>query len=125
MTITRSAGTEKSGSSNIGRLILTEEIAEFCKRWKIGELSLFGSILREGFRPDSDVDFLVSFTSDADWGLLDHSRMQQELESILHRKVDLVSKRAIERSRNQVRSKEILGKAEILFSERGTTYAAR
>ncbi len=125
MTITHSAGAGNSRKSNMGSVILTEEIAEFCKRWKIGELALFGPVLHEGFRPDSDVDFLVSFTSDADWGLLDHMRMQQELESILHRKVDLVSKRAIERSRNQVRRKEILGTAETLFSEQGTAYAAR
>ena len=82
MTITRSAGTGNSRKSNTGSLILTEEIAEFCKRWKIGELALFGSILHQGFKPDSDVDFLVSFTCDADRGLPDHMRMQQELESI-------------------------------------------
>jgi hypothetical protein len=124
MTMTSSAGNENSQRGNIAGLILTEEIAEFCKRWKIGELALFGSILHQGFKPDSDVDFLVSFTSDADRGLLDHMRMQQELESMLHRKVDLVSNRALERSRNQVRRKEILGMAEVLFSEQGTAYAA-
>ncbi len=108
-----------------GLIFIPLEIAEFCKRWKIGELALFGSILHEGFRPDSDVDFLVSFIPDADWGLLDHMRMQQELESILHRKVDLVSKRAVEGSRNHVRKNEILGMVEILFSEQGMTHAAR
>ncbi len=125
MTITRSGGTESSRKNKIGGLIVTGEIAEFCKRWKISELALFGSILHEGFGPDSDVDMLVSFTSDADWSLLDHIRMQRELEGILHRKVDLVSKRAIERSRNQVRRRQILETAETLFSEQGTIYAAR
>lgn len=102
--------------NNIGSLTITEKIAEFCKRWKIAELALFGSALNERFRSDSDIDILVSFASDADWGLLDHVQIQQELENILHRKVDLVSKRGIEQSRNRLRKKEILGTAETIFS---------
>ena len=49
-----------------------EKIADFCRKWKIVEFSLFGSVLREDFRPDSDVDVLVSFSHDAQWSLLDH-----------------------------------------------------
>ena len=82
MTITRTAGNENSRRCNIGSLILTEETAEFCERWKTGELALFGYILHQGLRLDSGVDFLVSFIPDADRGLPDHMRMQQELESI-------------------------------------------
>jgi uncharacterized protein len=51
-----------------------EKIAAFCQRWKIAELALFGSVLRDDFRSDSDVDVLVTFTPDAGWGLLDHVR---------------------------------------------------
>ena len=67
------------------------EIAQFCRRWRIRELALFGSALRDDFRADSDLDFLVTFAADADWGLLDHIQMEQELQALLQRDVDLVS----------------------------------
>jgi predicted nucleotidyltransferase len=92
-----------------------EKIAEFCGRWKITELALFGSVLREGFRPDSDVDVLVTFAPEAAWSLWDHLTMQEELSAILGRKVDLVSRRAIERSRNWIRRKAILEHAKTFY----------
>ena len=92
-----------------------EKIAEFCGRWKITELALFGSVLRDGFRPDSDVDVLVTFAPEAEWSLFDHVTMEEELSSILDRKVDLVSRRAIERSRNWIRRKAILEAAEPFY----------
>ncbi len=95
-----------------------ERLAEFCRRWKIAELRIFGSALREDFRPDSDLDLLVSFTPDADWSLLDHVAMEEELSGILGRKVDLVSQRAIERSSNWIRRKAILESAEPYFASR-------
>ena len=55
-----------------------EKIADFCRKWKIVELSLFGSVLRDDFRPDSDVDILVTFSPDAEWSLLDHVAMEEE-----------------------------------------------
>jgi predicted nucleotidyltransferase len=85
-----------------------DRIAEFCRRWKIRELSLFGSVLRPDFRSDSDVDVLVTFDADADWGLWDHAGMQDELADIFGRKVDLVSRRAVERSENWIRRQAIL-----------------
>lgn len=100
------------------------EIAKFCQRWKIQELALFGSVLRDDFNPDSDVDVLITFTADADWGLLDHVKMQQELQALLCRNIDLVTKRAVERSTNWLRRNEILKTAQILFSERKASYAA-
>ena len=93
------------------------QINEFCNRWKIRELALFGSVLRNDFRSDSDIDMLVSFSSNADWSLFDHVRMQQELENILGRKVDLVSKQAIERSHNWIRRQEILETAKIIYAK--------
>ena len=90
-------------------------IADFCGRWKITDLSFFGSVLREDFRPDSDVDVLVKFAQDAEWSLLDHAAMQDELASILGRRVDLVSHRAIERSSNWLRRDGILGTAEKVY----------
>jgi uncharacterized protein len=92
----------------------TDAITQFCRRWKIRELALFGSVLRTDFRPDSDVDVLVTFHDDAEWGLLDHMQMQQELATLLHRPIDLVSKRALERSANWVRREAILNTAQVL-----------
>jgi predicted nucleotidyltransferase len=91
-----------------------DAIQQFCRRWKICELALFGSVLRTDFRPDSDVDVLVTFHDDAEWGLLDHMQMQQELATLLHRPIDLVSKRALERSANWVRREAILNTAQVL-----------
>ena len=93
-------------------------IAEFFHRWKIKELRLFGSALREDFGPDSDVDFLVTFAPDAQWSLLDHTVMEEELSGLLGRKVDLVSRRAVERSSNWIRRKAILESAEPYYVER-------
>ena len=70
------------------------KIRNFCDRWKVRELALFGSVLRDDFHADSDIDMLVTFSPDADWSLFDHVQMQQELANILERQVDLVSKRA-------------------------------
>ena len=92
--------------------IPTKRLEEFCRRWKIAELRVFGSALREDFRSDSDLDLLVRFAPDADWSLLDHVAMEEELSGIVGRKVDLVSQRAIERSSNWIRRKTILESAE-------------
>lgn len=84
----------------------------------IEELRLFGSALREDFGPQSDVDFLVTFAPDAQWSLLDHARMEDELSVLLGRKVDLVSRRAVERSANWIRRKAILESAEPYYVKR-------
>lgn len=94
------------------------KVAEFCRRWKITELALFGSVLRDDFRPGSDIDLLVTFAPDADWSLLDHVTMEEELSNILGRKIDLVSRRAVERSGNWIRRKEILETAEPFYVAR-------
>jgi predicted nucleotidyltransferase len=85
-----------------------ESLAAFCARWKICRLELFGSVLREDFRPDSDIDLLVTFLPDAEWSLFDHVRMTSELAAILGRRIDLVSRRAVERSHNWIRRRAIL-----------------
>jgi predicted nucleotidyltransferase len=94
----------------------TNDIRRFCRRWKIRELALFGSALRVDFSPGSDVDVLVTFEDDADWGLLAHIQMQQELAGLLHRPIDLISKRALERSSNWIRREAILSTAQIIVS---------
>lgn len=92
-----------------------DEIVDFCRQWKIVEFSLFGSVLRDDFRPDSDIDVLVVFAPESKWGLLALSRMKRELARILGREVDLVSKRAIEQSHNWIRRKEILETAQVFY----------
>lgn len=92
-----------------------DELKVFCQRWKIDELFLFGSVLREDFRPNSDIDMMVSFASEAPWGLLEFVRMQRELERLFGREVDLVTKRSIEHSENWIRRQEILGSAQSIY----------
>lgn len=91
-------------------------IAKFCQRWKISELAVFGSVLRDDFSPESDVDILVSFAEEADWSLLDHVAMEEELSQLVGRKVDLVSRRGIEHSRNWIRKNAILSGAEQIYA---------
>jgi predicted nucleotidyltransferase len=91
------------------------EIEDFCRRWKIKEFALFGSVLREDFRPDSDVDVLVTFVADSHWSLFDLVSMQEELKNILGREVDLVERRSVERSENYIRRRHILQSLEPVY----------
>jgi predicted nucleotidyltransferase len=90
-----------------------EKIAVFCRKWKITEFAVFGSVLREDFRPDSDVDVLVSFEQNAGWSLLDIVEMKDELELVLGREVDLVEKGAV---RNPFRRHAIMTNREVLYA---------
>ena len=92
-----------------------EKIAAFCRKWRITEFSLFGSVLRDDFRPDSDVDVMVSFDPHARWTLLDLAEMQEQLQVILGRNVDLLTRRGVEQARNPLRRTEILSSAEIIY----------
>lgn len=93
-----------------------DQLVDFCQRWKIRELALFGSVLRSDFSPVSDVDLLVTFSEDASWSLLDHVQMQQELEAIFKRRVDLLTRRAVEQSQNPIRRDAILSTARPLIA---------
>jgi predicted nucleotidyltransferase len=94
------------------------QIADFCRRWEINEFALFGSVLRDDFDAESDLDVLVSFGPDADWSLLDHVQMEHELEGLLGRPVDLLTRRSVERSHNWLRRQEILSTAEVVYEAR-------
>ncbi|MBD2114412.1 MULTISPECIES: nucleotidyltransferase domain-containing protein [Cyanophyceae] len=96
--------------------ILPLQLAEFSQRWGIAELALFGSVLRDDFRDDSDVDVLITFAPNARKGLLTLAKMQHELQAILNRKVDLVSKKSIEQSHNAIRRQVILASAQVIYS---------
>ena len=90
-----------------------EKIEEFCLRWKIVEFSLFGSVLRDDFDLDSDVDILVSLSEDAGLDLYDWITMIEELEEIFGREVDLVEKSSL---RNPFRRHAILTNREIIYA---------
>jgi hypothetical protein len=94
-------------------VIPRKKIAEFCKRWQITEFSIFGSVLRDDFRPDSDVDVLVTINPNARISLLDIAQMQIELEAIFKRPVDIVEKEGL---RNPYRRKEILRTAQVVYA---------
>jgi len=88
-------------------------VEAFCRKWKVAELSLFGSALSDNFRPDSDVDVLVTFAPDARRSLMDWADMVDELEEIFGRPVDLVEKQGL---RNPFRRKAILDSAEVIHA---------
>lgn len=92
-----------------------EKISEFCKKWKVKEFALFGSVLRDDFKPDSDIDVLVDFEQDSGRTLFDLIDMIDELKNIFGRDVDLLTRKAVERSRNYIRRKEILSSAEMVY----------
>lgn len=93
-----------------------EAIAAFCRKWKITELALFGSVLRDDFRPDSDIDLLVTYAPDARWTFFDLVHMEDELAEIFGRKVDLVDKEGVERSENYIRRRHILSTYEPIYA---------
>ena len=94
-----------------------KSIAEFCRRWKITEFAFFGSALREDFRPDSDVDVLVTFDRTAKVSLFDLSNMEIELKEIIGREVDIVERPSVEQSENYIRRKHILSNLELFYVE--------
>lgn len=88
-------------------------IHDFCRRWKVRELSLFGSVLRADFCDDSDVDVLVEFQPDHGWGLYEIVDMEDELAAMFGRKVDLVMKGGL---RNPIRRREILKTRQVVYA---------
>ena len=90
-----------------------ERIADFCRRWKIAELALFGSVLRDDFGPASDVDVLITFMDRK--ALVDREAMRRELEALFGRKVDLVYRRVIEHDENYLLRKAILNSAWVIY----------
>ena len=93
-----------------------QAIEAFCKRWAIREFALFGSVLRDDFRPDSDIDVMVTFDPSARWGLLAIARMQRELAEIMGRPVDLVERAGVEQARNTSRGQRILQSARVVYA---------
>src|SRR4051794_2203896 len=95
-----------------GIAIPEQQLAELCRRYHVRELALFGSVLRDDFGPDSDVDVLVEFEPDAPIGLLEYIRLQRELATLFERDVDLVEKVGLKRF---VRD-NVLQSAQVLYA---------
>lgn len=93
--------------------IKMDKIERFCTKWKIVEFSLFGSVLGDKFRKDSDIDVLIAFSKDTKWDLFDLVEMQEELKGIFGRDVDLVEKGTI---RNPFRERSIMSSREVLYA---------
>ncbi|HLP47995.1 MAG TPA: nucleotidyltransferase domain-containing protein [Candidatus Kapabacteria bacterium] len=88
-------------------------VENFCRRWQIREFSIFGSALREDFSSRSDVDVLLSFLENAQWGLFELLDMKDELKKIFGREVDIVEKEGI---RNPFRRREILRTRKVIYA---------
>jgi predicted nucleotidyltransferase len=94
-----------------------DQIAAFCRRWQITEFALFGSVLRDDFGPESDVDVLVTFAPDTQHDITDLLDMKDELQQMLGRKVDLVQRRNVEANENYIIRKHILRSLEPVHLE--------
>ena len=100
-----------------GVTISEEYLRDFCRRFQIVELAVFGSILRADFGPESDVDFLVTYAPDKRreaWGRLPE---QEELEALLGRKVDWITRKSVEKCRNPLFRRDVFATAEIIYAE--------
>lgn len=95
-----------------------DQIAAFCQRWGITEFALFGSVLRDDFGPDSDIDVLVTFAPDSHHSFSDLLTMDGEIEGIFGREVDLVDRRGVEQSENYIRRRAILRSARTVYVSR-------
>jgi predicted nucleotidyltransferase len=89
----------------------------FCQKWGIAELALFGSVLREDFNDQSDIDVLARFREGVRYTLFDLVKMNDELEAIFKRRVDLIDRAAVEASPNYIRRKIILDSAQVIYAE--------
>jgi len=101
----------------------THQITEFCQKWQVTELALFGSVLRDDFRPDSDIDVMIQFHPDAHPTFFDLTYMEDELKILFQRDVDLVTRKGIETSRNYLRRTAILSSIQVIYGTRSSISA--
>lgn len=93
------------------------EMESFCKRWNIEKLWFFGSVLRDDFGPDSDIDILVTFEHQRTPSLFGLVDIESELKDLTGREVDVVSRRAVDNSRNYIRKQAVLDSALLVYEE--------
>jgi len=96
---------------------MEKEIKQFCRKWNIRELSLFGSSLTDKFNNDSDIDILISFNENSHYGLFELAEMKSDLEKIYGRDVDLVTRKSVEKSGNYIRRESILSNLKSIYAE--------
>jgi predicted nucleotidyltransferase len=93
-------------------------VQEICQQWQIIELALFGSVLREDFCTESDIDVLIAFAPNTPITFFDLDRLEDQLSQMFQRSVDVVTRRSIEQSHNWIRRQNILGKAKVIYEQR-------
>lgn len=92
-----------------------QRLVDFCRKWKITRMAFFGSVLRDDFRPDSDVDVMVTFDPASRWSLFDIVDMKEELEAIFKRDVDIVEDGTI---RNPIKRRCIYENLEVVYDSK-------
>lgn len=95
--------------------IQEEQLKEICKRYLIRELAVFGSALRQDFNDKSDVDLLIEFEPESGITLFNIVDLKEEFEKLFGRDVDIVSKKAIQQSRNHLKRKAILANFKVIY----------
>jgi uncharacterized protein len=100
-----------------------QRIAEFCHKWQVTEFALFGSVLCDDFRPDSDIDIMVQFHPEAHPTFNTLDQMEAELKTIFDRDIDLITRQGIETSRNYLRRHEILSSAHVIYATKSSISA--
>ena len=94
----------------------SDEIRQFCTRWKVRQLDVFGSLVRGDFGPDSDVDFLVEASEDAEWDLHDLFDMREELVNIVGRPVDLLTRYSVDSDSNALFRQSVLECVQTIYA---------
>ncbi len=92
-----------------------QKLADFCHKYQIIELCLFGSILRDDFTPDSDIDIIVTFSPNSTMSLLQFIDLEYQFKDLLKRDIDLVEKSVIEKDFNWIRRQEILNNYQVIY----------
>ncbi len=96
--------------------VTQEQVATFCEKWKIVKFELFGSVLRDDFGSDSDIDVLATFGEEARLTIHKLVEMEDELKLMFGREVDLVERKVVERNANWIRRQRILGSARPIYA---------
>jgi len=96
--------------------VTQEQIAGFCRKWQITRFELFGSVLRDDFDAESDIDVLVTFAPEVHLRISDLVNMEEELGTMFGRSVDLVERPLIEASPNWIRRRNILKSARAVYA---------
>ncbi len=98
--------------------IQPNQLQEICQQWQITELALFGSVLRNDFNSQSDIDILVSFAEEAKITFFDLDTIEAQFSKLFNRPVDVVTKQAIEQSHNWIRKNNILNNTKVIYGQR-------